>query len=250
MVEFARMRRAYVTLWGLVLAAFAAADAQGAPIKFSITDLGQLTGTGLDNDGKMIAQPIRNTGRAFDPRSHGYLGGSWSVVDGTKDGLLLVNGYGEFDSPLRHTYETYVYHPGDGPGSFSRFSTWLGLGNYDWATRAAGIDMNASGDVVGRIGLSDLLIRPEGQQTHLFFAAADSNTMQDLNDLIPPDSGWRLADVFSINDRDQILGGGYDPEGEFRALLLTPEGLPVPEPGAWAVFGLAAAGFAWRRRRV
>jgi len=45
--------------------------------------------------------------------------------------------------------------------------------------------------------------------------------MADLNDLIPPDSGWTLAEAHGINDRGQIVGGGKR-NGQQRAFLLTP----------------------------
>jgi len=45
--------------------------------------------------------------------------------------------------------------------------------------------------------------------------------MADLNDLIPPDSGWTLVDACGINDRGQIVGDG-EHNGQERAFLLTP----------------------------
>ncbi len=43
----------------------------------------------------------------------------------------------------------------------------------------------------------------------------------DLNDLIPPNSGWILQDARGINDRGQIVGSGTH-EGKDHAFLLTP----------------------------
>ena len=45
--------------------------------------------------------------------------------------------------------------------------------------------------------------------------------MLDLNDLIPPDSGWLLQRANDINDQGQIVGRGIT-DGQFRAFLLTP----------------------------
>ncbi len=45
--------------------------------------------------------------------------------------------------------------------------------------------------------------------------------MADLNDLIPSDSGWTLAEAHGINDRGQIVGDG-EHNGQGRAFLLTP----------------------------
>ncbi len=46
-------------------------------------------------------------------------------------------------------------------------------------------------------------------------------SMVDLNDLIPPDSGWVLSRAYSVNEAGQIAGQGtYG--GEKRGFLLTP----------------------------
>ena len=45
----------------------------------------------------------------------------------------------------------------------------------------------------------------------------------DLNDLIPPDSGWELGGAYDINDAGEIVGSGYH-DGFARAFLLIPEG--------------------------
>jgi probable HAF family extracellular repeat protein len=51
--------------------------------------------------------------------------------------------------------------------------------------------------------------------------------MSDLNDLIPPDSGWHLSVAKKINNRGQIVGHGYkyivlSGYSEYRSFLLTP----------------------------
>ena len=45
--------------------------------------------------------------------------------------------------------------------------------------------------------------------------------IQDLNDLIPTNSGWILREAYDINDVGQIVGYG-EHNGETRAFLLTP----------------------------
>jgi hypothetical protein len=106
------------------------------------------------------------------------------------------------------------------------------------------MDMNEQGDVVGTAQWGSV----DGARP-FYTAAGLAARLQDLNDLIPAGSGWKLTDVYSINDRSQILGWGENPKGQRSAFLLTPVE-QVPEPGAWAVFGLAAAAFAWRKRRA
>ena len=52
--------------------------------------------------------------------------------------------------------------------------------------------------------------------------------MQDLNDLIPADSGWNLTDASAINTSGQIVGEGVV-DGNVRAFLATPVPDTVPD---------------------
>ncbi len=78
--------------------------------------------------------------------------------------------------------------------------------------------------------------------------------MLDLNALIPK-SGWTLESATAINDKGQILGYGFGPDGRRDTFLLTPTSEPppiapqVPEPSTLVFFALAAAGMAVRRAR-
>jgi probable HAF family extracellular repeat protein len=49
----------------------------------------------------------------------------------------------------------------------------------------------------------------------------DNNSIKDLNNLIPPNSGWKLTYANDINDSGQIVGEGII-NGRTRAFLLTP----------------------------
>jgi probable HAF family extracellular repeat protein len=49
----------------------------------------------------------------------------------------------------------------------------------------------------------------------------DNNLIKDLNNLIPPKSGWELIRANNINDKGQIVGYGYI-NGHSHAFLLTP----------------------------
>jgi hypothetical protein len=48
--------------------------------------------------------------------------------------------------------------------------------------------------------------------------------MLDLNDLLPPGSGWELTTALGINGAGQIVGGGLL-DGREHAYLLTPAGV-------------------------
>jgi hypothetical protein len=50
--------------------------------------------------------------------------------------------------------------------------------------------------------------------------------MKDLNDLLPPNSGWVLTEANGINDAGQIIGTGIGPDGQQRGFLMEP--IPFP----------------------
>jgi len=47
-------------------------------------------------------------------------------------------------------------------------------------------------------------------------------TFQNLNNLIPPGSGFTLDNATAINDNGQIVANGYNSTGQEHAFLLTP----------------------------
>jgi uncharacterized membrane protein len=73
--------------------------------------------------------------------------------------------------------------------------------------------LNNSDDVVGKAIYPIIGGRP-----FLY----SQGTLFDLNDLLPPDSGWTLTDVFGINDAGQMVGYGYH-AAQLHAFLLSPQ---------------------------
>jgi probable HAF family extracellular repeat protein len=77
------------------------------------------------------------------------------------------------------------------------------LGTLDgFSTSALGI--NNLGQIVG-----EALIPTSNTAAHAFLYSRGK--MQDLNNLLAPDSGWTLASANGINDRGQIVGYGIGP---------------------------------------
>jgi probable HAF family extracellular repeat protein len=72
--------------------------------------------------------------------------------------------------------------------------------------------INNAGQVVGNSYIGKSLKYP---------VLWDNNSIKDLNNLIPPKSGWVLMGVSDINDKGQIVGYGKI-NGRFHAFLLTP----------------------------
>ncbi|MDG3003826.1 PEP-CTERM sorting domain-containing protein [Paludisphaera mucosa] len=245
--------------WIVAIGLLALAPAvEAAPLRgYTLTDLGFVPGTGLDNDGNVIDQPVRTLVGDVPTFDLGWDGGSdprlppgrvirWAeVVDGTPDGRFLIYTQGA-GSPSREIMQTFVADPNN-PHVPSGLWVTLRLHDDYWSS-IRGTDVNASGEVIGELGR----IGADGHTTmrwdpRYFYAAAGETTIHELAELLPPGSGWRHLSLQSINDNGQILGWGVNPEGESSRFILTPNA--VPEPGTWAIFGLASAAVGWRTRR-
>jgi len=107
------------------------------------------------------------------------------------------------------------------------------LGNFGGPTEARGI--NNLNQVVGTAGVE--------RENHGFIWTAEEG-MLDLNSLIDPNSGWRIANVFDINDAGQIVGFGAF-NGKPTAVLLN----PIPEPSSSALLLASVATFFLITRR-
>ena len=62
------------------------------------------------------------------------------------------------------------------------------------------VGINDSGEVVGRANFAD------NNSYHAFLYSRGK--LQDLNDLVAPNSGWILFSATATNDRGQIVGFG------------------------------------------
>ena len=101
----------------------------------------------------------------------------------------------------------------------------LNIVNQGWGTYYT---INDSGLVVGKL-INDTAVIYD----------SNTNTLNNLIDLIPEDSGWEsLEYAFDINSSGQIVGSGIK-DGEQRAYLLNPVAA-VPEPCCIFLFGFGA----------
>jgi probable HAF family extracellular repeat protein len=80
-------------------------------------------------------------------------------------------------------------------------------------------DINADGVVSGSAGDPNAANNPN--PIKLLAVIWVNGTIYNLNDLIPPDSGWVLAQAYGINDQGEIVGFGYN-KGRQRGFVLTP----------------------------
>jgi probable HAF family extracellular repeat protein len=71
-----------------------------------------------------------------------------------------------------------------------------------------------------------------------------TDTMIDLNSLLPPGTGWTLVSASDITDSGQIVGQGFNPAGDLCAFVLT----PIPEPLSLSLLTLSGPAILRRRR--
>ena len=90
-------------------------------------------------------------------------------------------------------------------GAITDLGTLGGANSIAWG-------INTAGQIVG--------IAATQAGSHAFLWS--DGMMRDLNQLIPPGSGWELTVAFSINDAGQIVGRGSYNGQALRSFLLTP----------------------------
>jgi probable HAF family extracellular repeat protein len=71
-----------------------------------------------------------------------------------------------------------------------------------------------AGQIVGSANLS-------GDTIAHAFTWTTKSEMQDLNNMIPPNSGWELYSANAVSENGQIVGDGVI-NGQTHAFLLTP----------------------------
>jgi hypothetical protein len=127
----------------------------------------------------------------------------------------------------------------------------LGVSSSSDSTQAFVFGANHQGDAVGE-ALD--YIHSGGGEFHALLWPAGSTVPIDLNDLLPPDSGWLLTEANAISDDGVIVGRGtFDPDGpgplsasQFQAFRMA----PLPEPSLFGVGGVIALLLASRRRAI
>lgn len=172
----------------------------------AINDAGQVAGDSYTAAGRYHAFRWQN-GTMLDL---GTLGGTYSTAvtlneAGQVAGNSLIAGDAGFHA--------FLFTAG----------TMLDLGTLGGSYSSANA-MNNLGQVVGESDNLEGLIFPFLWQ---------NGVVQNLNDLLPPDSGWELISALLINDAGQIVGSGYY-QGEFRWFILnlaTPNRPPVADAG-------------------
>jgi probable HAF family extracellular repeat protein len=200
--------------------------------------------------------------------SLGTLGGNFSVANGVNDQHDIVGSATNSDGVSRAVIwkEGSVLDVGALEGARENAdANALAINN---AGQITGYARNAQGVLHAYLGTSNGMIdlMPDYSGTSFGHAINDlghvvglmssnfsgsrafywDGELHDLNDLIPENSGWTLRDARGINDLGQIVGDGFNPEGQYRAFILT----PVPEPTTLAMMlsGVFVLAIGWRKR--
>jgi probable HAF family extracellular repeat protein len=185
----------------------------GGPLSdaFGVNDSGQVVGhsftAGWAADHAFLYDPTATPAM----QDLGTLGGPQSIAYGINASGQVVG----FASTAANADHAFLYDPNATPAMQD-------LGTLGGPFSVA-YGINASGQVVG---LSETASGVAGG-AFLY----DGTAMQNLNDLIPPGSGWVLGEATAINDNGQIAGFGQI-NGHLHAFLLTPGAGPGAAPAA------------------
>lgn len=193
-----------------------------------ITDLGDLDplwpntsiAYGINDAGQIVGQSTTS-----DPLqlSHGFLWQNGSMQDlGTLGGdhseAWGINENGQVVG-LAKLADNTTFHAILWDGALQDLGALTFTNSIAW-------DINDKGQVVGTL--------QTGQTSHAFVWA--DGQMQDLNNLIPANSGWVLQEARAINNKGKITGFGTI-NGQTRAFLLKPNAYHWVNPsgGSWHV---------------
>jgi probable HAF family extracellular repeat protein len=180
------------------------------------TDLGALGGdyssaSAINNSGvvvgesDIVSQAVTNV-HAFKYSNRtisdlGTLGGDYSSAKGINDSGVII---GESDIVISGSTYTHAF--------IYRNGTISDLGTLGGSASSASA-INTAGLVVGYATDTN-----EVSNAFLY----DGSKMINLNDFIPPGSGWtNLSSADAINDAGQIAGSGFLADGSYHAYLLT-----------------------------
>jgi probable HAF family extracellular repeat protein len=180
-----------------------------------MTDLGTLGNIGSEAVGINNSHQVVGTSEAANGSgSHAVMWNSnGKITDlGTLGGLessaYAINNAGQvvgYASPPTGSVHAFLYSGGK----------MINLGVFFDSSVADAI--NSSGVVVGT---ADVLLSNGNTEEHAFIYS--NGKLQDLNNLIPPDSGWVLTSATGINDKGQIVCNADNGSGGLHAFLLNP----------------------------
>lgn len=138
----------------------------------------------------------------------GDLGGNISEALAINESGVVV-GRSDFspDSPYHHA-------------TLWRNGTITDLGVAGPCQNSTATAVNSAGDVVGGLGVCTN--NPDDLNYFSAFMWKRGNLIVDLNDLVSPPADMHLEFASGINDRGEIVGNAYTPEGDLHVVVLVP----------------------------
>jgi probable HAF family extracellular repeat protein len=160
--------------------------------------------------------------------------GGWSQARGL-NGAGNVVGVAQATTRGLTGYDAFLWSPRVANGTSGTMSD---LGTFS-GTYSSAFGINDSGLIVGRSTYTPI---GNDADSHAFLWQSKSTGMQDLNNLIPSNTGWTLNSARAINAAGWIVGYGWNtslhPGGDDVAILLTPTS-GSPQPAAATATGPA-----------
>jgi probable HAF family extracellular repeat protein len=212
------------------------ADAEALDINDSgrIVGVNNVTGEAIHYDGgtwsTLALTSGATTGRAEAINNNGQIAGSMRMPDGWSHAFRHEGGVTEDLGTLPNGKSSFAYAINDvgqvvgqadtGPPSFEQKpvlyedGAWRDLGNPAGSLFTRPWDIDNCGRIVAETS----------PQTSEAVAAAlyEDGAWTDLNSLLPAGSGWYVFNSTGINDAGQIAANAIAPNGDQRAVLLTP----------------------------
>lgn len=216
------------------------------PVPAAVNASGEIAGRLVDTSDNWLSQPYLYNGQQYT-----LIGGAPGHVSSRLSGINEFGNAIGYSDDLTSVRESFLYSNGNMTilGSLGgKFSGGVGVYGINNQDDVVGTAFGPSGSL-GGIGDPENGLDTDLLRSYVFSGTHGviykNGQLQDLNNLIDPNSGWELLDARSINDSGQIVGEGMI-NNQIHAFILT----PVPELSTAAYLSLGLVALLTTRRRV
>jgi probable HAF family extracellular repeat protein len=176
---------------------------------------------GINTAGKIVGEAYVSPGVHHAFRTAPLSPIFWQTDDlGTKGGTTsIARAINDSDEITGATDlsngQSHAFFKAGGTGMNQGFTD---LGILSTGNDSIGLAINNAGAVVGR---SRTTTQVGSEHAFIWQKGWPETGMQDLNSMIPANTGWELKEAWGINNAGQIVGWGYL-NGQVRGFVLTP----------------------------